>query len=184
MKTSRRILATGFLFLFAATVGANGQNGHPMWWWDIKSSDMIIQGSIKYDAVKHYQIKAINLPNQEAKYYWIVGTLKIERVLFVNKHSEHLESYQEYMKSLDKEQAVLIPAFGRAGFSSHSGRAPEVIQPILGLDIPNGTTVFNVSQIFVFPVLSLKLNSVVPAEKIAEAVKLAGKRSNNFLTAK
>lgn len=184
MKPISCTLAAALLFLFAATPLATAQNGHPMWWWDMKSSDLIVQGSIRYDAAKHYQIKPINIRDQEARYYWIVGTLKIDRVLYINRHSEHLESYQEYLKNVDKEHAVLIPAFGRKALFSNSGSGPDVIQPILGLDIPNGKTVFNLSQIFVFPILSLKLNSVVPAEKMREAFELAGKRTNNFVTVK
>jgi hypothetical protein len=51
----------------------------------------------------------------------------------------------------------------------------------LGLDIPKETTILNLSQIYIFPILDLKLESTVPKENIREAKELLDKRTNNYL---
>ena len=175
-----------FLTLLSSVAApVKGQEGHPGWWWDSKSSDLIVEGTIAYDAKKHYEINPVNLPGDARKYYWILGTLKIDKILFVNKDSRHIESYRLYMKEVDKQHRVLIPAFQTQMFSSHGPVSNSLLlRPIMGLDIPDGPTIFNLSQIFVFPVLALNLESVVPRENLSDSIQLIRKRTNNLLTTK
>jgi hypothetical protein len=165
---------------FLSFVSVNGQEGHSDWWWDNKSSDFIVEGVITYDPAKYYELNPINVPNKDKKYYWLIGSIKIKKVLFINKNSQHLESYQQYLKSIDKEYPVLIPAYYGAIFSTHS-KTTYMLRPVLGLEIPKETTIFNLSQIYIFPILDLKLESVVPKENISEAKDLLDKRPNNYL---
>lgn len=172
-------LMVAVFFLCFATV--HGQEGHPFWWWDTKSADFIVEGVITYDPANYYELSPVNINGKDKKYFWIVGNLKINKVLFINKNSQHLESYQENLKNIEKDYPVLIPAYQNPLFSSQV-KPNYVLRPILGLDIPKtGATILNLSQIYIFPILDLKLESVVPPENVNEAKELLAKRPNNFL---
>ncbi len=177
MKAKNLIILALFFF---CSLSANGQEGHPLWWWDIKSADFIVEGVITYDSTKYYELNPINVAGKDKKYYWIVGNIKLNKVLFVNKNSQHLESYQQYLKNIDKEYSVLIPAYQNSIFSTHS-KTSFSLHPLLGLDIPKEATILNLSQIYIFPILDLKLESTVPKENISEAKELLDKRTNNYL---
>ena len=165
---------------FLCFVSVYGQEGHPDWWWDSKSADFIVEGMITYDSTKYYELNPINIKEKDKKYYWIVGNIKINKVLFINKNSQHLESYQQYLMNIDKDYPVLIPAYQSTIFSSHS-KPTFMLRPLLGLDVTKEANIFNLSQIYIFPILDLELESVVPRENISEAKELLGKRPNNYL---
>jgi hypothetical protein len=174
MKTKYFLILVVFFLCF---VSINGQEGHPDWWWDTKSADFIVEGTITYDPAKYYELSPVNVTGKDKKYYWLVGNIKINKVLFINKHSQHLESYQQYLKEIDKEHPALILA-RQSSIFSHS-RPRFEIQPIFRLD--KETTVLNLSQIYIFPLLNLKLESAVPRKNINEAKELLDKRPNNYL---
>lgn len=168
------------ILLLLCVVSVKAQEGHVKWWWDSKGTDFIVEGAITYDPAIYYELVPVKLAGKLKKYYWMVGNVKIKKVLFINKSSQHLESYQQYLKNLDKDYPILIPAFQSASFASHSP-ATFSLRPILGLDIPKETTILNLSQIYIFPILDLKLESVVPKENVSEALGLIEKRENNYL---
>jgi hypothetical protein len=176
MKTKCFLILAAFL-LYLTPV--NGQEGHPNWWWDSKSADFIVEGVVTYDSKKYYELNPINIEGKSKKYYWIVGNIKINKVLFINKNSQHLESYRQYLKNIDKDYPILIPALQSTIFSSKA-RETFLLRPIL-VEIPKEATIFNLSQIFIFPILDLKLESVVPLESRSEAIELLEKRPNNYL---
>lgn len=177
MQIKYYLLLAVFLSGFIS-VGA--QEGHPNWWWDSKGADFIVEGVITYDPANYYEINPVKIEGKDGKYYWIVGNVKINKVLFINKDSRHLESYRQYFKNSDKSHPMLIPSYQRATFSSQS-RPAFLLYPILGLDIIKEPTILNLSQIYIFPILDLKLESVVPKENISEAMGLIEKRPNNYL---
>ncbi len=165
-----------FFALFLCLVPVNGQEGHPSWWWGAKDIDFIVEGVITYDSTKYYEISPVGVEDRQGKYYCIVGKIKIYKVLFINKNSQYVESYQQYLKDMTKEYPVMITAMRR---SSIHGTA--FFQPTLGLDIPKESTIFNLSQVYLFPFGDLKLESVVPRENMDEAKGLVDKRPNNLL---
>jgi hypothetical protein len=178
MKTKHFLILAVFFLCF---VPANAQEGHPNWWWDSKSADFIVEGVITYDQTKYYELNPVNVAGKDKSYYWIVGNIKLNKVLFINKNSQHLESYQQYLKHIDKEYSILITAYKSTIFSSHTSSTFS-LRPILGLDIPKETTILNLSQIYIFPILDLKLESAVPPENISEVKELVDKRANNYLS--
>lgn len=179
----------GILFFFTLAPSLFGQEGHLNWYFDAKKADFIVEGTIKYDSSTYYEVNPVNIPGQDQKYYWIVGKLKINKVLFLNKESQYLEEYQQYVKEIEKEQRVLIPAtrsidiLDAPADKNGRGTFPLVLFPLL-LDIPADGSIFNLSEIFLFPLLNLKLDSGVPTKDIPEARILIEKRLNNLIKKK
>lgn len=156
---------------------STGVQGHPSWWWDCQDTDFIVEGTITYDPTNYYEITPVGLQKTSKKYYLMVGKVKIDRVLFINKYSQYLESYQQYLKNLPNEHSVLIPAMRRVGL-----HGPPMLQPILGLEIVKGSTILNLSQVYLFPFGDLQLNSAVPIEDMNEALEMVNRRAGNFIS--
>jgi len=168
-----------FSLLILLSVPVYAQEGM-IWWYGLDSADFIVEGVVTYDPKKYYEIKAVNIEGRDKPYYWLAGEVKINKILFINKHSEHLEEYQQYLKDNEKTYPVLIPALRREIWSA-AGKTKFTLQPTLGLDITSEPTVLNLSEIYIFPILDLKLSSVVPVEYIDQAKDHIRKRPNNLL---
>ena len=150
------------------------------WWLDAKRSDFIVEGVITYDQKNYYELSANIVEGKSKKYYWLVGDLKINKVLYINKNSEHLEEYQLYLKNPEKNYPVLIPAYESTFFSSAAKPRLE-LRPIFGIDITKEATILNLTQITIFPIINVTVSSLVPAENINPARELIAKRENNLL---
>lgn len=154
-----------------------------MWYWDAKKGDFIVEGVVKYDSSSYYEINPVNVPGQDRKYYWIVGKLKINKVLYLKNDCQYFEEYKQFLKGGEKETSVLIGAHKSTIFISDGPARPN--QPIslypLLYDIPDEGSIFNVSEMILFPVFSLKLDSGVPTKDLPEARSLIEKLPNNFL---
>ena len=167
----------GFIAVLLVLIPARafGQEGHPLWWWECQQADFIVAGEITYDASKYYEVKPVGIDKKVAAYYLIVGEISISKVLYINKHSRHLESYQQYLKQQPSKFPVLIRATGRSLDGTVS------LHPLL-YDLPTGPTVFALSQVFLFPFNELSLEDGVPVGNVNEAMKLITARPNNFLS--
>jgi len=164
------------IVLMVLPIRAIGQEGHPGWWWACQRADFIVKGEITYDASKYYEVRPIGIDKKAGTYYLVVGAISISKVLYINKSSEHLESYQQYLKQLEPTYPVLI----RANIDSRVTGVPAV-RPLL-YDLPKGPSLFALSQVYLFPIGELSLEDGVPVENIDEAVKLINARPNNFLS--
>ncbi len=172
------LLQLVFICAFFAPVYA--QEDGALWWWDVKSSDFIVEGVISYDPDKYYEFTAKNVEGKDLKYYWLVGNLKISKVLYINKNSEHIEEYQQFLKDTGKNYPVLIPAYQSTIFSSAAKPRTE-LRPIPGIDITKEVTILNLTQITIYPVINVTIRSLVPVENINQARELIAKRENNIL---
>jgi len=181
MHTKYLLAVSIFLLSLLIPTTINAQEGHPFWWFDCKGVDIVVEGEIVYDSTRYYELNSAHVDGNDKMYYWIVGSIKIDKILFVNKNSQHIESYQLLIKEVAKGHSVLIPAYQQAIFSGDAPKPKYRLSPILGLDIPKEQTIFNLSQIYIFPILELKLESVVPRENIGEALKLLDMRPNNLI---
>lgn len=161
---------------FAPVYAQEGLN----WWWDAKSSDFIVEGLITYEQEKYYELNAENVEGKGKKYYWLVGNLKINKVLYINKNSEDLEEYQLFLKDLEKTYPVLIPAYESIFFSS-AAKPRRELRPVLGIDITKEATILNLTQITIYPILGVTVKSLVPVEKIDQMRAVVAKRDNNLL---
>jgi hypothetical protein len=168
-----------FVFIGAFCAPAFAQEGLN-WWWDAKRSDFIVEGLITYDQKNYYALSANMVEGKSQKYYWLVGNLKINKVLYINKNSEHLEEYQLYLKNPEKNYSVLIPAYESPILSSAAKQRAE-LRPILGIDITKEATILNLTQITIYPILGVTVKSLVPAENINQTRELIAKRDNNLL---
>ena len=177
MKIKFLLLQMVFICAFFAPVRAQeGLN----WWWDAKRSDFIVEGLITYDAEKYYEFSAKNVEGKDRKYYWLVGDLKINKILYINKNSEHLEQYELFSRDLKKTYPVLIPAYESTIFSSAAKPRPK-LRPVLGIDITKEVTILNLTQVTIYPILGVTVNSLVPVENINQARAAIAKRDNNLL---
>jgi len=167
----------GFIAVLLVLIPARtiGQEGHPVWWWECQRADFIVAGEITYDASKYYEVKPVGIDKKVEAYYLIVGEVSISKVLYINKHSRHLESYQQYLKRQPSKFPVLI----RATRQSPDGALS--LQPLL-YDLPTGPSVFALSQIFLFPFNELSLEDGVPVDNVNEALKIITARPNNFVS--
>lgn len=158
-------------------IPVNGQEGegHEFWWWDCNRTDFIVEGIITYDSSKYYEITHIGLEDKLEKYNWIVGNIKIHKILFISKYSPYVEPFLQYQKRMDKDHRVLISAIRR---TTTPGKL--VLQPMM-VEIPKEPAIFNLSYLYMFPLNDLKVESVVPTENANEALGLINKRPNNLL---
>ncbi len=168
------LIAITFVLLQAHALG---QEGHPQWWWECQKADFIVRGELTYDSSKYYEIKGVGLDKKSETYYLIVGEISISKVLYINKNSRNLESYQQYLKQKQPKSAVLIRASRRPQMNG----ASSSFIPLL-YDIPAGPSIFALSQIFLFPFDELSLEDGVPVDHIDEAMKLINARPNNFIS--
>ena len=74
---------------------------------------------------------------------------------------------------------MLIKALKRESFHQ-SATTPPVFEPFL-YDLDKGSSVFLLSQVFLFPFFGLNLEDGVPVENIDEAMKMINARPNNLL---
>jgi len=167
------------IVLLSLSGHAIGQEGHPIWWWDCQKVDFIVQGELTYDSSRYYEVTPKGIEDRPGTYYVLVGTISINKVLYINKHSQHLEEYQQYLKSKDQKFPVLIKALKRESFHQ-SATTPPVFEPFL-YDLDKGSSVFLLSQVFLFPFFGLNLEDGVPVENIDEAMKMINARPNNLL---
>lgn len=170
-----------FIFIAFALLPlqATGQEGHPNWWWQCKSADFIVEGELTYDSAKYYEVSPVGIEKKTGKYYLLVGTISISKVLYIKSNSQYMESYQQYLKRKDEKYPVLISAH-KVVTSHQSPSDKPSFQPLL-YDIPTGPSIFALSQVFLFPFNELKLEDGVPKDSTKEAMKLIEARPNNLL---
>ena len=158
-------------------IPVNGQEGegHEFWWWDCNRTDFIVEGVITYDSYKYYEITPTGLVEGLGTYNWIVGNIRIHKILFINKYSPYVEPFLQYQKHMDKDYRVLISAIRRTAIPGKL-----VLQPMM-MEIPKEPAIFNLSYLYMFPLNDLKVESVVPRGNANEALGLINKRPNNLL---
>lgn len=169
------------VFLCALFAPVKAQNIEGVnWWWDLKSADFIVEGVITYDPEKYYEFTAKNVEGKDKKYYWLVGNIKIDKVLYINKNSEHIEEYRLYQKDPEKNHPVLIPAYESTIFLS-AAKPRTQLRPVFGIDITKEATILNLTQITIYPIINVMIKSLVPGENINQGRELVAKRENNLL---
>ena len=175
------MIRKAFIFIVFALLPlhAIGQEGHPLWWWECKSADFIVEAELTYDSSKYYEVSPVGIEQKSGKYYLLVGTISISKVLYINNSSRYVESYQQYLQHKDQKYPVLINAH-KVVLSDGSPSDKPSFQPLL-YDIPTGPSIFALSQVFLFPFHELKLEDGVPKENIKEAMKLIDARPNNLV---
>ncbi len=174
-----KCLLLQIVFICVLTAPLYAQEGLN-WWWDAKSSDFIVEGVITYDPEKYFEINAGRIEGKEQKYFWLAGELKINKVLYINKNSQHLEEYQLFLRDLEKNYPVLIPAYESTIFSS-AAKPRTQLRPIFGIDITKEATILNLTQITIYPIIDVTVRSLVPVENINQAREIIAKRENNLL---
>ena len=177
----RYLIRKTFIFIAFALLPlhAAGQEGHPNCWWQCKNADFIVEGELTYDSSKYYEVSPIGMEQKIGKYYLLVGTISISKVLYINTNSQYLESYQQYLKHKDQKYPVLINAV-KVVLSDASPSDKPSFHPLL-YDIPTAPSIFALSQVFLLPFHELKLEDGVPTESIKEAMKLIDARPNNLV---
>lgn len=175
----RWLLQLVLICVLCASVKAQNIEGLN-WWWDLKSADFIVEGLITYEADKYYELTAKNVAGKDQKYFWLVGNLKVNKLLYINKNSEHIEEYQLFLKDTEKTYPVLIPAYESTIFSS-AAKPRAGLRPIPGIDITKEATILNLTQVTIYPIIDVTIRSLVPVGNINQARELIAKRENNLL---
>jgi len=177
------LAGTALVFMLLCCPAAAAAQEGEGWWWACKRADFVVAGELTYDSSKYYEVSSSGLDSKNQKYYWLVGTISISKVLYINRNSRYLEDYQQYLKHENQKYPVLISAMKSdlesGDWWEKSNKA--VFHPLL-YDIPKGPSIFALSQVFLFPIHDLKLEDGVPTENVEKAMKLIGARSDNLLS--
>jgi hypothetical protein len=157
--------------------------GHPSWWWDCKKADLIVKGKVTVDLARYYKI--IPPPDRKIgdEFYYVCGSIKIERIVYANSESQHADNYRHYLKSVGKELDILIPA-SRIGYDHFLGKADELrLDPTNSGAFMPDSSIFTLNVIYIFPIGGLVLESSVPKEREEEASNLILPRPHNLAKA-
>ncbi|MFA6356246.1 MAG: hypothetical protein WCY23_03960 [Candidatus Omnitrophota bacterium] len=186
----RIILIISFVCLIHGTLLAKDDKGHPFWWGQLQSADMVAIANISYDPKFYFTIESS--PNGEiiGPIYYIDGKVKLKKIIYINKYSRFIEDYTHYFKNPSVEAKILIPAkrVNPLSLKSFDGGKNDsiVLKPSSewGAPIDSQDILVGLNQCFIFPIWHLVLDSVVPDGQKDEMIKLINKRHNNYIESK
>jgi hypothetical protein len=172
------------ILLIHSTLLAKDDKGHPLWWGQLQSADMVAIVNISYDPKFYFTIESSDVETIGPIYY-IDGKVKFKKIIYINKYSRFIENYTVYFKNPSVETKILIPA-NRVYIDNHD-KVNRKINPIVlkpsfwDAPIGNQDILVGLNQCYIFPIWHLILDSYVPDEQKDEMITLIQKRQNNFI---
>ena len=171
-----RFLMSGVIaFLLLATSGAEAE---PVWWWDCKQDDVVVKGRIEYGSSPDISITH-SYKGTELKSYYILGTLKVEKWLYLASQGRYLDNYRYLVRELPGEVPVLLGA--TALHSMHERPGDPIRVTPWPQSIPQGSFICVLNQNYVFPIGDLTVESPVPPDQEKVALALVSRRKHNLL---
>ena len=167
-----------FLLAAISTWNLSAAHAEPVWWWDCKGDDVIVKGQISYGSSPHLTITH-TAEGQQLTSYFILGTLKVEKWLYLTSEGRYVDDYRFLSRERPKEVPVLIQAARVNSLHERAGD-PVVVAP-WPYTIHPSSQLLVLNQNYVFPISHLTLESPIPPEKEKEALALIAKRKNNLL---
>lgn len=150
------------------------------WWWECKSADLIVKGVIKYDADKYFEIDISRATGQDAfKQYYIIGKIKISKILFINENSRLIDDYKHLKRTLNEEHEIIIPSIRL--YFDHMKKDDVTIVPNIPstYKISGKELIVPLNQIYLYPLHHLVLEDVVPDGKDNIVTEIIAARANH-----